>query len=287
MGHRLVRFETGLIRSVTLTSLPFALNIFLSNIYLQSDVVLLHWFRGDQDIGYYKAATTFFLPLSIIATSINRALFPVLSRSYIDEKSKLVFAFSKSYQYLFALGIPLGTIIIFLAPYIITIVFGDAYSPSIPSLQILALAIPLRFVNNTLGVSLTSIDHQKQRTIAIAIGTILNITANLVVLRQWGFIGASITTVITEITIFLLLQLFASTQIHKVSFFRSTWRSFLCALIIPLLFLIFGTRYWWVALGLSPIIYTITLYLIGGISEKDIQIITNILREKINRLPAN
>ena len=287
LGYRLVRFDTSLIRFLTLTSLPFALNIFLSNIYLQSDVVLLYWFRGDQDIGFYKAATTFFMPLSIIATSLNRALFPVLSRSHINEKNKLIFAFSKSYQYLFAIGIPLGTILIFIAPHIINIAFGDAYNPSIPSLQILALAIPLRFVNNTLGVSLTSTDHQNLRTKAIAVGTFLNISMNLFVLKRWGFIGASIMTVITEITIFLVLQLFTSSRIHRISFIRSTWRNFLSALLIPLVFLFFGGRYWWIALGLSPIIYILALYFFGGISKQDIQIITTIVRETTHQRTVN
>lgn len=185
--------------------LPFALNTFTTSIYIQIDLVLITLLIGDHDAGIYKAATGLVIPMAIIASSVNSALFPEMARSYSLSIERSYSLIKISIKNLFIIGWSIFIALALLSTQIIELLYGDEFSESALPLMILAIIIPLRFVNNSIGTHLTAMNRQTFRAIVIFGSAVFNLVINLFFIPKWSFIGASISTVLTEllITIFL------------------------------------------------------------------------------------
>lgn len=262
-------------------ALPFGLNILLSNVYLQSDVVLLAFFRGETDVGFYKAANTFFFPLIIIAAAFNNSLLPILARAHGTQRERQVYSLQKSFHYLFALGFPMAVGLYAIAPFLLPAVFGREYAASAPALRLLSWALPLRFVNQTLAMMLTSINQQGRRTRAVAVGAAFNLLANAMLLPRWGFVGAGLTTVLTETVVFALLYAWVSQEVARPALWPTAWRVALSSTAILAVAWALGGQRWLATVALAPLAYGLALYALGGLPRADLAMLAAMIRRPV------
>lgn len=213
-----------LTRKAVRGSLPFALNILTTTVYVQVDLLLLNLWGGDTVSGYYRAATSLVIPLSIVAHAVNRALFPDMARSFISSLPRLNKAVESSIYYLFVLGWPMALGIALLASRIINLIYGIGFDSSVACLQILAFIVPMRYVNNTMGTALTATDRQGWRATVILLSAILNVTLNAFMIPAWSYLGASVSTVLTEIFILVTLYVTVRRRLPAVRPLDLIWR---------------------------------------------------------------
>jgi O-antigen/teichoic acid export membrane protein len=188
-------------------SVPFALNLLLTPIYAKSDVVLISLFLGDRATGLYRAALVLIAPLAMIATSLNFALYPVVSKTFEEERKVRQFA-QKSVQLLLCISVPITAGTVVLARRFIGVLYTQEFASSVIILQGLALLIPFRFTSNALATILTSTNQQKLRTLAIGIGTGIGTALNLVLIPVWGYLAAVVIAVVKDIIITAMLSIY-------------------------------------------------------------------------------
>jgi len=242
-------------------AIPFGLNTLFTTIYMRADVVILSFMRNNREVGFYRAATVLIIPLPMIAAAFNNSLLPIMSRLHISSRSSLKENFEKSFEYLFILAFPLMVGICILSKKVILALYGTEFLPAAVSLQILSLIIPLRFINNTLGMTLTSTDAQKLRTKSVAIGAAINIGLNLIAIPFLGYIGTSITTVLTEVIIFGFLYFYAS-RVHQLPILKIISCPISCSLIMGAFLFVFYSANLVFLVILSSLIYIGTFYFV-------------------------
>jgi O-antigen/teichoic acid export membrane protein len=184
-------------------TIPFAADDALSLAYIRVDVVLLGFFKGPRAVGLYQAGANLVIYLNVLPRMLNFALYARMSRAWPSNPRQLGRLRDASLLLIGALGVPLMVGTILLAPRIIRVVYGSAFGEAVLSYQVLALLIPIRMLGHTLGTTLTAADGQTQRTYAVAGAAIGNVALNLVVIPRWSFLGAAITSVITEAGLFI------------------------------------------------------------------------------------
>jgi len=219
-------------RAILIGALPFALNILTTTVYVQIDLLLLNLWQGDAASGYYKAATSLVIPLSIVATSVNRALFPDMARSFFSSLPRLTRTVESSIRYLFMLGWPMALGLALLAPQVIHLVYGSEFAPSVLCLRILAFIVPMRYINNTMGATLTATDRQGWRATMILLSALLNLLLNLFMIPAWSYVGASISTLLTEIFITIALYVTMRRHLSAVRLPGLIWRSLIGGLVM-------------------------------------------------------
>jgi len=253
---------------------PFGLNLIFSTIYIQIDQVMLSLMRGDKELGFYKAAAALMINLPLIAGILNSSLLPIMSRDYLEDKPRLIRLFQGSFRYLFTIGLPIALGTTLLAPRFINLFYGERFGPSVLALQVLIWTIPLRFVNNTLGTVLTSINRQGRRTYIVGIGAGFNLLTNLWFIPRFGYIGASITTLATELLLFGLVYGNVSKFFYRLPIISNCYRTFLAASLMGLAIFLLRSFNLWMLLLASVLLYLGLLYGLGGLSREDREVLS-------------
>jgi O-antigen/teichoic acid export membrane protein len=272
------RFEWPFCRQQIAKALPFSMNMALSMVYVRIDVLMLSYWRGSTDVGYYEAATNLALRLNILARVFITSMAPMMSQAYLESTLEVRRFARVAVRYLALLSFPLTVGVGMLAAPIIDLIYGlEEFAPSVLILQILASMTVLRFLDTILSTTLTTVDRQGWRTACVAIAAVVNIGLNLLLLPRYTYIGASIATIFTEMAFFVALNLFLRRCMPGVIQLRDFLRPLLATLVmaIPLWLL----RDWsiWVLVPLGLAVYAGVLFASRTFSAQERQAMRRIL----------
>ncbi len=210
-GHALrPAFERPFICQLLRTSLPYAANMALGPIYLRIDVVMLSIYQGSAAVGFYEAATTIFYRLNVFARTFNTALLPLMARELDTEAQRLRQYIHAAIKYQLVLGVPLTVLGVTLADRLILLLYGPDFASSVLVFRLLTTMICLQFIDNTLATALTALGLQGQRSVAVTLAAVFNILINLYVIPPYSFVGATVTTLLTESVFFSTLFIILS-----------------------------------------------------------------------------
>ncbi|MGP8321446.1 MAG: flippase [Methanosarcinaceae archaeon] len=264
-------------------ALPFGLIGILGIIHFRIDIVMLSMMEGDAVVGWYSAAYRLTEPLAFIPAMLMISLYPVMSRFFISSENALKTSYEKSVKYLFCLGLPIAVGTTLLSDKIILLLYGEPFLNSIIAIQILVWATLFRFLNYPLGTVLVSINKERLSLFTGSVCVFMNITLNLLLIPKFSYVGASIATVVTEATLFLLSYYFISKYlctlpVHKIAVKPS------CACIIMGAFIFFfGSLSLVFLIPMAGILYFAVLHLTKFFSEDDISMLKELIKTDKNR----
>lgn len=177
-------------------SFPFAILSIAVFITIQIDIIAVKMIAGNEAAGFYKIASIFYFPFTIIPGSMMGVVLPLLSRfEQLKEKALLV------QDYLYKLLLLLAiTIVILLSYYyepIVNTIFDSKYSKSIPVLLILIWAIIPYYLDMLNGNILISRGIEKKVVQVNIYAILISIISNLLFVNKLGIRGAAIATLIT------------------------------------------------------------------------------------------
>lgn len=209
------RINLSLLKEAIKGSLPYGLLGVLGLLYFRVDTILLSYIKGSFETGIYGAAYKFLESVTFIPSAFSLALFPILSKlhdSNIPDARKLYF---KSLKVMVGVGVIVFLAYILVLPKVISI-FLPNYLSSITAIQILAISIPFMFAQGaTVSVLLSTDKYLKQVIFLSIITLVFNIVANLLFIPQFGFIGASWITVLSEVLSFIIFFLLVFKKVFK------------------------------------------------------------------------
>jgi len=180
-------------------SLPIGGMAIFFLIYFRIDTVMLSFMKGDVAVGLYNAAYRLIDATLVIPTIVTTAMFPVLAHYHASNRGLFLNVYEKSFKFLLFLGLLMAVVVTLLSSQIIGIVFGDAFLESAGALQILIWASAALFLSSILGSVFIAANMQMVGLYINFITIFINVALNLLIIPSYGFIGASITTVISEI----------------------------------------------------------------------------------------
>lgn len=185
-----------------LTETPmFGLSLGLAMLSRQADVVIVANWLGKGAAGVYAPAITIASTLFLLSTSVYNVLLPLFSRLYENEgKAQIITAVRQFMGYTFILSSIMTIGLALTAPWIVWLAYGAEYAQSGQILTIFSLVLFSRSFIAVGAAALTAVGWQKQRVVAQAIATVLNILLNLLVVTQtsWGLWGVAWVYVLTE-----------------------------------------------------------------------------------------
>ncbi len=259
---------------------PFGIITISGMLYTYTDSILLSIFKGTQAVGYYSAAYRLMYLVLFIPTTINTAVFPVMSRLYADSsKESLNLLYERYFKYMIIIAIPVGLATTILAKRITLLIYGAGYTPSIESIQILIWAIVFTFAGAAYIQLLQSTNKQMIITKISIICLLMNIIINLILIPRYSFIGASIATFITEVilvgsVIFIVYRIGYGISYKIV--LKDISKVLIASLIMLLFVWYFSSLNLIILVVSAAVIYLIVLYLVKGIDEVDISLVKKI-----------
>jgi O-antigen/teichoic acid export membrane protein len=198
VGKLTLHFSLGVLRNVSKVGLPFFISAIFSTMYFKADTLLLGVYRSDTEVGMYNASmrvidAQMFIPMTIMAT-----LYPLLSKFHFHEASDFVKVFRRSFLTFSLLGIVITLTIYFGAAFIIDIVYSSPYREAVPTLEVLSFSVVFYFLNFLLSQTLVAVNRETSFTLVMVLSALLNIAVNLVLIPNYGIVGAAWSRVSTE-----------------------------------------------------------------------------------------
>ncbi len=189
-------------------SLPLGFYLLVYSVYDRGiDSFIIKSFAGSSAVGFYGLAYKIHGNLILGAAFLMNSLFPFVS-SIKEEKLKLKKTFEKAYTVLFLSGTLILFLGFFLSPFIIKIIGGEGFSPSVNVLRILLWATLFSYLNHLNGYLMVAIGKQKSLLSFSLFSLSLNLILNLIFVPIFSFWAASFITVITEFSILLLSSVY-------------------------------------------------------------------------------
>jgi len=256
-------------KRLLIKSAPFSLSIFFLYIYYRIDTVMLSLMVGDQATGWYNAAYRLIDVVNYIPFVIVTAIFPSMARFSKKDTGLLGELLNRSLRYLIILAAPIGLGTYLLAPRIIQFVYGEGFSSAASALKILIWAEALVFVNYLGGQLLNVIDKQNVYTKIIGITAGLNIFLNTFLIPKYGYIGASIATLLCELLVFILVYQTIRGFLLKINLLCLLWRPILCSLGMGIIILKIDFLPLWYAVPIGAISYFLLFFILHGFDHHD------------------
>jgi O-antigen/teichoic acid export membrane protein len=277
-SHFTIRFDTNFIKNIFKKSWPFALSLLFTSIYYYIDSVMLGIMKNNEEVGLYNAAYKLIIFILIMGSVINKSTYPVISKLYKSSQSELKIFLEKYSRYIFILAIPIAFGGITLSSQAIYFIYGENFSKSILPFQILVVSAAITYISTIYAHALQICKKQKTHLLGMGIGAFINIGLNLIFIPYLGLVGAAITTLVTEIFILIFMYINFS-KIIELNVLKHAYKPLIASLlmIVALYYLPVWNLLILIIIGLF--IYFIIIFLIKGLSYKDLSILKNLLKK--------
>jgi len=256
-----ISFNFPMIKNIVKESLPFGLASIFGVIYFQTDTLMLSALMGDAAVGWYNAASKLVMATLFIPSSFIGALYPVMSNYFVTSKKKLIIIYEKSFQILMVIGIAMGIMITMMAENIIVLLYGNEFKNSIIIMQILIWVASILFLINIVGYTLASINKQIVDTKITGISALLNVFLNFVLISRYGYIGACIASIVSQLLVFLFDFNYLQTNGYYISISNNIFKPIIAGFIALCSMILFKVIF----MNNISIINTIVILIIGSI----------------------
>lgn len=273
-------FDRNYCKNLIKSSIPFAITSILFSIYYSIDIVMLNSIVGSYATGLYNATFKLISVVTIFYGIYASVIFPVMSKLYKNDEKLLVISYEKSIKYLMLVIIPIAVATFFYSSDIMVFIYGHKYDEASSILVILIWTACLLFANGAGNTLLNSSHKEVSVTKIYSIAAIFNIILNFILIPYLSYIGAAITTVLSDILI-LIIQKYT---IHKKGYkpdkrlYYDLGKIILSSLILGIA-LHFLKLNMWVALPVGILIYFGVIIILGTFNN-DKNIINEILGRK-------
>ncbi len=193
------------IKKIILHSTPIALSSIMIAVYYNLDIVMLGFMKSDYEVGIYTSAVKIFLIGNVFYDIILKTFFPSLSYSIKSSTKTTVETFKKYFYSMISAGIIISTCMYFMAEIMITILYSNNYNTAVSPLKIYAMTSLIVCTNMIFGNPLLAWGKQKEYLFVVGAGGLSNIILNIVLIPQFSYIGASLATLFSEVSVFVAL----------------------------------------------------------------------------------
>jgi O-antigen/teichoic acid export membrane protein len=191
--------ERGRLTSVVRESFPFFVLGFLGLVFLKVDTLMLLFFRSAEEVARYEAAYKFLEVSRFAVRAAAWVFFPLCAQMVARQDWAGLSTLTKRLLAGAAFGgLVVSVAVIPLAPFLVPLVWGDAYDTSIPVLQILFLGTPFLYLS-FVGIFVAQALHRERAVVwMLVLAVVGNVLLNWAVIPRWGAPGAAWTTTLGE-----------------------------------------------------------------------------------------
>ncbi|MCH8945317.1 MAG: oligosaccharide flippase family protein [Nanoarchaeota archaeon] len=181
---------------------PLALTAFSGLFFGYIDIIILGHYVDSEFIGFYQVAFNLIAAASTIIGFSAGALFPIFLRL---KGSKLDIGLRKARKITFLISILALIFTFIMAPFLVSLIYGDAYSESILYLRIFSLLLISFPMIGLYQIYFMSQKRTKVISVLLAMSTVINISLNFIFINiglRYGMkeavLGVCIATIISR-----------------------------------------------------------------------------------------
>lgn len=274
-----------------LRHLKFSLKLFIPeiaiNIYTTMDKIMLGTICNDTQVGLYDNSQKIIKLLIAIVTTLATVMIPKMASLYkngeIEEFKKNIY---NSMSFVTFVSIPMAFGLIAIADNFTYWFYGVKFEGIKPMFYYGAWTMIALAWSSVIGSQvLISIKRDKQFSISVTLGAIVNLIFNIVLIKRFQGIGTTISSVIAEFTGVFLMCYFVRDTLNLKKMFKGIFKYFFASAIMGFIIFWIGKFLWANIFGtiiqvvLGLIIYLLIMYFL---KDKNVKYILYFI-EKVMR----
>lgn len=219
--------------------IPLTIALFIPQIAIQVYTVLDKTMLGSilhdmNEVGYYEQAQKIVKILLTIVTAVGTVMMPRIANCYAEGNKEQIKAYmKKTFNFVFILAFPLMFGIIAVANNFVPLFFGQGYDKVPMIMSILSLIIIFISLSSVTGTQfLLSTKRQKEFTISVVVGAIINFILNFILIKCYKSYGAAIATVVAELTVTAVQCYFVRKDFDLKEIFKSSINYIISSIIM-------------------------------------------------------
>ncbi|MGL6057904.1 MAG: flippase [Culicoidibacterales bacterium] len=174
-----------------------------TSIYLLLDRTMLGTLASVHDVGLYDQGMKIVKMVLVIVTSLGVVMLPRMSNLFAngkhEEAKKMIY---QSFRFYNLVAFPIMFGLIAIAPFFIDWFFGPGYDGVQNVIIISSLMMVALSWSNIGGIQLLlPLERNREFTISVTTGAVVNFGLNLILIPKLGYIGAAIATLVTECSV--------------------------------------------------------------------------------------
>jgi O-antigen/teichoic acid export membrane protein len=188
------------LRATLREALPLWLSGLLAMLYFRSDIIFVHYLAGEAEVGAYAAAYRIFEGAMLFPAAVMAVAFPRLARARHVEGSATRLELRLGCLLLTS-GVLVAAALWLLDDRIVLLLLGKTFARSALTLRVLALVVPVLFVNYSLTSFVLARGRERRFVGVLATMLVLNVLLNVLLVPRLGGMGAAWATLATEIAL--------------------------------------------------------------------------------------
>lgn len=185
-----------------------------------SDRFFLLYYSDLKEIGLYSIANTFSQPILLINSMLQMSLIVLVFEFFSHEKDENK-PETKKFQtnvwhFYLMISVPLAFVMSIFGIELIPFISTDEYLLSCLALPWLLLSHILVFSTDITGNGMTLKVQSKPYPIMLFVAAMVNVGLNFIFIPKWGFVGAAMTTVISNFVYFVFAY-FWSQKVYYIN----------------------------------------------------------------------
>lgn len=191
-------FDLARWRTLLSESIVYAAATALGVVYFRIVVIGVDLFTTASQTGYFGLGFRTLDVVNAVPGLIVVSAFPILARAARDDAERLRYALQRMFEGGLVAGGWISLALFVCAPFIVRVLGGKGFEPSVPVLHILAAGVPATFLALTWSFALLSLRRYRQMIFANGLVVVLAMVLCAVLIPPLGAKGAAIVTATLE-----------------------------------------------------------------------------------------
>lgn len=192
-------FDRSVWRPLLRRTVPYSLAAAVGAVYFRLAILIMSHVASAEQTGYYAASFRIIEVLFVLPQLLVGSTLPIFARAARDDPGRLDYALGRTFDVCLLLGLAVGLSLITGASFIIGVVAGPKFGPSVDVLRIQGFALIATFVGALLGYALLSLGRYREvllinLSVLLASGVLTGVLAS-----RFGALGAASATTTVEV----------------------------------------------------------------------------------------
>ena len=233
-----------------------------TSVYTVLDKTMIGYLTGvEEEVAYYEQGQKIVKIVMTLVTSLGTVMMPRVANLFKqNEMDKVKNYLSKSFRFVFFLSFPMMFGLMAVSCNIVPWFFGSGYDKVVPNMMVIAPILVIIALSNIMGIQyLLPTGRQKEYTLSVVMGCVVNFTLNILLIPRFLSIGAAVATVIAETSVTGVQVYFTRKDFNFTNIIRDNIHYIISSLIM------FAPTYLLARYLPSTIVNTFICVLVGGV----------------------
>lgn len=209
----------------------FSITLF-TTLHLKFDYLFIKKWCGDAGVGLYSGAYNLVLVPIMLANAFVRSMYPALSEAYTKNDKDLWKKINVGFRWLAILAFPVLFFMTINGKDILNFCYRKEFTEATFAMQILLWGQGLDFFCPFAGHILYVLNQQKKVIVITGVSVLTNIIADIILIKLYGIVGASIAMVISLSVMFFGYVYALKGWIPTTRFFKNLVPPFIVAALL-------------------------------------------------------